>query len=363
MSNTYSLGRKIVTSVASTVILVHAVIFILCYATYYVAGLYWPTLFDCESDLPTVPDVLLFIALGLVGVLVSIYFSVRIARRLVEPLNSVATGIRRVASGDLDARAHASFAPMAEATALVDDFNHMAEKLQRAVEERTMWNAAIAHELRTPVTILRGRLLGFADGVFPPTEEAFRKLLTQVDGLSRLIEDLRLLSLFESHKLRLDCRMVNLNDEIRTVGDIYEPLLQRVGLQLKSDVAMAPVWCDPIRIRQMLVALLDNAVKYAREGEVWVRCETNAGGCVVKVEDAGPGLSDHAMQHVFQAFWQDSSVTAKLSGGSGLGLSVVKAIALAHGGDALCYANQSGGTTFEIRWPGADGSVAVARYP
>lgn len=351
MSMGYSLGKKIATAVAGTVLLVHAVIFILCYAIYYLAGLYWPTLFDCESDLPTVPDVMLFIALGLVGVLVSIYFSMRIARRLVEPLNSVATGIRRVAAGDLDARAQVNFAPLGEASTLVDDFNHMAEQLQRAVNERTQWNAAIAHELRTPVTILRGRLLGFADGVFPATEQAFRKLLTQVDGLARLIEDLRLLSLFESRQLRLECRLVNLVDEVRTVGEIYEPLLHKAGLQLKVLVDMEPVWCDPIRIRQALVALLDNALKYARTGQVWIRCEANAGDCALMVEDEGPGLSATAMQQVFRAFWQGDSVSAKLSSGSGLGLSVVKAIALAHGGDAWCHANPAGGSSFEIRWP------------
>lgn len=351
MSMSYGLGRKIASAVAGTVLLVHAVIFILCYAIYYLAGRYWPTLFDCESDLPTVPDFLLFVLLGLVGVLVSIHFSMRIARRLVEPLNSVATGIRQVAGGDLDARAQAGGAPLGEASALVADFNHMAEKLQRAVNERAQWNAAIAHELRTPVTILRGRLLGFADGVFPPTEEALRKLLTQVDGLARLIEDLRLLSLFESHQLRLDGRSVPLDQEVRTVGDIYEPMLRKAGLQLKIQVDAGPVWCDPIRIRQALGALLDNALKYASAGELWIRCEVGAGDCALKVEDAGPGLSEAAMQQVFQAFWQGDSVGAKVSSGSGLGLSVVKAIALAHGGDAVCHANAAGGSSFEMQWP------------
>lgn len=351
MNLSYGLGRKIASAVASTVLLVHAVIFILCYAIYYLAGKYWPTLFDCESDLPTLPDFLLFLVLGLVAVLVSLYFSTRIARRLVEPLNSVATGIRCVAAGDLGARAQATEAPLGEASALVQDFNQMAEKLQRAVNERAQWNAAIAHELRTPVTILRGRLLGFADGVFPPTEEALRKLLTQVDGLSRLIEDLRLLSLFESHQLRLDLRSVNLEQEIRTVGDIYEPMLQKAGLRLRILVEAMPVRCDPLRIRQALVALLDNALKYATAGELWVRFAREGEDNVLRVNDAGPGLPDAAMQQVFQAFWQADSVSAKIAGGNGLGLSVVKAIAMAHGGDARCTANEAGGTSFSIRWP------------
>lgn len=351
MNRSYGLGRKIASAVTSTVLLVHAVIFILCYAIYYLAGKYSPTLFDCESDLPTLPDFLLFLGLGVVAVLVSLYFSTQIARRLVEPLNSVANGIRCIAAGDLAARAQTSEVPLGEASTLLEDFNQMAEKLQRAVNERAQWNAAIAHELRTPVTILRGRLLGFAEGVFPPTEEALRKLLTQVDGLSRLIEDLRLLSLFESHQLRLDLRSVNLEQEIRTVGDIYEGMLLKAGLRLRILVDASPVRCDPLRIRQALVALLDNAMKYATAGELWIRFARHAQHYVLQVDDTGPGLPESAMRQVFQAFWQADSVSAKIAGGNGLGLSVVKAIAMAHGGDACCTANEAGGTSFSVRWP------------
>lgn len=351
MSVSDSLGRRIGKSVAGAVLAVHAVIFLLCYGIYFVAGLFWPTLFDCESDLPTVPDVLLFMLLGLVGVVVSVVLSLRLTKRLVAPLNSVAASLHRLAGGDLEVRADAGDLPRGEAWTLVDDFNHMAERLQRAMTERTLWNAAIAHELRTPVTILRGRLSGFADGVFAPTEEAFRKLLTQVDGLARLIEDLRLLSLFESHQLRLDCRHVNLDQEVRTMGDIYEPLLRKSGLRLKVLVDDVPVWCDPIRIRQALAALLDNALKYSRQGELWVSCTVMDRNCRLRVEDEGPGLPEESRQQVFRAFWQDGTVSSKVSSGSGLGLSVVKAIAMAHGGDARCHVNARGGSTFEIEWP------------
>lgn len=357
------LGHRITSAVAGTVVLVHALLFLLCYAIYFVAGLYWPTLFDCESDLPTLPDFLLFLALGLLGVLVSIHFSLRIARRVIEPLNSVASGIRQLAAGDLNARARAAGAPLGEASELVDDFNQMAEKLQRAVNERAQWTAAIAHELRTPVTILRGRLLGFADGVFPPTEDAIRKLLIQVDGLTRLIEDLRLLSLFESHQLRLDLRDTDLASELRNVIDMYEPMLGSAGLDVRLALDATHVSCDPLRIRQALAALLDNALKYAEAGELWIRCEASAGSCSLKVEDAGPGLSPECRQQVFQAFWQGEGVRANLSGGSGLGLSVVKAIAMAHGGDARCVANSAGGSSFELCWPCAPGPAGHMQSP
>ena len=351
MIKRYSLGRRIVLSVAGMVLFVHLLIFILSFAIYGIADAYWPGLFDYESDLPTGPDLTVFFALGLVALAVSVFFSVRIARRLVQPLNSVAEGIRRVAYGDLDARAPRLDKALGEASALVEDFNDMAEKLQRATRERSLWNAAIAHELRTPVTILRGRLQGLSEGVFAPTPETFSKLLTQVDNLSRLIEDLRLLSLFESSQLRMDCRACNLALEVRTLGEIYEPLLTQAGLRLHLAVDAQPVQADPIRIRQALQALLDNAIKYASPGPIWIRGERVAEHYSLRVEDCGPGLDAAAREQVFQAFWQGGTPTAKLAGGNGLGLSVVRAIAIAHGGEALCAAHGEQGTSFELRLP------------
>lgn len=351
MNKSYGLGRRIVLSVALMVLFVHLLMFILSFTIYGIADHYWPELFDEESDLPTVPDLTVFLALGLVAVSIAVFVSTRIARRLVQPLSSVAEGIRRVSHGDLDARAERPEQPLGEASALVDDFNDMAEKLQRAMQERSLWNAAIAHELRTPVTILRGRLQGLSEGVFTPTPETFRKLLGQVDNLSRLIEDLRLLSLFESSQLRLDCRPCNLESEAHTLGEIYEPLLQQAGLKLQMVVDAQAVHADPIRIRQALQALLDNAIKYASPGALWIRGERLDEQYSLRVEDCGPGLEAAAREQVFQAFWQAGTPTAALANGNGLGLSVVRAIALAHGGEARCQPCGERGSSFEMRWP------------
>lgn len=115
-----------------------------------------------------------------------------------DSLNSVANSLREVAQGRLDARVPLDEQAIGETAQLVRDFNTMAERLQSMTREREFWNAAIAHELRTPVTILRGRLQGLAEGVFPPERALFEGLLRQVEGLTHLIEDLRVLSLNDS---------------------------------------------------------------------------------------------------------------------------------------------------------------------
>ncbi len=107
------------------------------------------------------------IATTLAGLAMAIVVAVNLARRILVPLNSVADSLRRVARGDLGVRAIAGDRSLGEAALLADDFNALADQLQRVTEEQVFWNAAIAHELRTPVTILRGRLQGLAEGSSP----------------------------------------------------------------------------------------------------------------------------------------------------------------------------------------------------
>ena len=161
----------------------------------------------------------------------------RFSRRIIQPLNSVTESVRRLAHGDLEARAHAGDRSLGETSALVEDFNSMAERLQRMTSEMVIWNAAIAHELRTPVTILRGRLQGLAEGVFEPDEALFRSLLAQVEGLSRLIEDLRVLSLADSGHLHLQLEEVDLAQVIGDLKGAVEPALTAAGFSAMSMVS------------------------------------------------------------------------------------------------------------------------------
>ncbi len=294
----------------------------------------------------------------LAGLALAVMVAVNLSRRILVPLNSVADSIRRVAQGDLEARANAGDRSLGEAALLADDFNALAEKLQRMTEEQTFWNAAIAHELRTPVTILRGRLQGLAEGVFLPEESLFRTLLTQVDGLGRLIEDLRVVSLAESGHLDLQIRDTNLSAEVRAVVEFCDGALEAAGQVPRLELAAVLVRCDPVRIRQALLALLENVRRHAVPGTIRIQTTLENGCVCLSVEDEGPGIPEDFASQVFTAFRRNPTVQVDGdSRGSGLGLAVVAAIAHAHGGLATCTPTGRPGSRFELRWPSVEAVV------
>ncbi|MFV8599180.1 ATP-binding protein [Ralstonia pseudosolanacearum] len=344
------LSRQIALTMGAMALGVTLLVVVTAFAFYYLAFTYWPAHLDQSGWIPTAPEWGWLILATVAGLALSVAVAANLARRILVPLNSVAESIRRVAKGDLGARAIAGDRSLREAAVLADDFNALADQLQRVTGEQAFWNAAIAHELRTPVTVLRGRLQGLAEGVFAPDERQFRSLLVQVEGLARLIEDLRVISLAESGHLALQMQETDLAAEVRAVIDVFGDALHAAGLQPVLDLDTQAVYCDPIRIRQALLALLDNARRYAVPGSIRIRTLVAHGQCHVHVEDDGPGISSDVAPHVFEAFRRADDTRQSASGGSGLGLAVVAAIAHAHGGQALCTVAGTG-TRFELNWP------------
>lgn len=342
------LSRQIALSMMAIALGATLLVVLTSYAFYSLWEKYWPDNFPADSVVPTGPELAWLISTTLVSLGLAVFVAVNLARRILAPLNSVTDAIRSVGQGDLSARALADDRSLGEATQLVDDFNLLADKLQRISEEQVFWNAAIAHELRTPVTILRGRLQGLAEGVFEPDEGQFRSLLLQVDGLNRLVEDLRVVSLAESGHLSLNLQPADLAAEIHSLADIMGNSLAETGKHLALDIQLRVAYCDPVRIRQALLALLENARKHAVPGTILIQVREDNGLYRLSVSDDGPGIPDAFVPHVFAAFRRSPDARG---GGSGLGLAVVAAIAHAHGGQPICSATHQGGTVFEICWP------------
>lgn len=335
---------------------------LISYAFYYIALSHWPELFPQNNLVPTGPEWIWIGTTMLAGLAFAVVVGMRLSRRILVPLNSVTDGIRRVAQGDLDARAVAGDRSLGEAAGLADDFNALATKLQRTTEEMAFWNAAIAHELRTPVTILRGRLQGLVEGVFTPDESQFSSLLNQVDGLARLIEDLRAVSLAESGHLHLHLRLSDLDKEIESVVEFCRHAHQAAGQRLVLDLQTTSTLCDPVRIRQAVLAILDNARRHAVAGQVFVQTRQENGWCMVRIEDEGPGIPPEAEAQVFKAFRRMRDDDERgADAGSGLGLAVVAAIARAHRGEASCRPSTRGGACFDLRWPNDKSSPEKAQ--
>ncbi len=343
------LSRKIAFSMIKIAIGSALLVTIGSFVFYYLWYEYWPEAMPNEEYFaPTVPEWLWILLTLLIVILLAVNVAIRLSQRILAPLNSVAEGIRRIADGDLNYRAHVSDRSLGEAALLVDDLNLLADKLQRMTEEHAFWNAAIAHELRTPVTILRGRLQGLAEGVFTPDKAQFMKLLVQIEGLSRLIEDLRVISLMNSGELSVNLEETHLGPHIKSLTDFSANMLNEANQYVVLNMTTEPVLCDPVRIRQALLAVLENASKYAQPGPIAITTKLVEGRCYLTIEDSGPGIAAELLPHIFTAF---RSAKEDSKSGSGLGLAVVSAIANAHKGSACCYISEQGGTVIELCWP------------
>jgi two-component system, OmpR family, sensor histidine kinase AdeS len=277
-----------------------------------------------------------------------------IVGRLGRGLSSVASAARQIAVGDLSARAtHVGFSSREE-TQLIGDFNSMSVALQRAERELAESTASIAHELRTPLTILRGRLHGIADGVFALEPSEVRGLLYQVEGLGRLVDDLQTLSLANSQRLVLTEEATDLVDEVRRIMASMGPDLAATGLEPTLALQAAPLIADGARIRQIIAAVLTNACRYAPgSGILRITTWSDSSSAILEIVDHGPGLPEGADGIAFDRFWRGEASRSRNTGGSGLGLAVVRAIVEAHGGRATLSNHAGGGAIFEMRLPQA----------
>jgi two-component system sensor histidine kinase AdeS len=357
---TPSLNREMARWMSLLVIIVTAIFCTSAYAFYWLLLTHNPSIASVSCVwVPTLPELIWMSSIAFIGVVLAVLIAIKLSKRILRPVESVMDSICRIWEGDLTARATAEPCSPSETRLLVQRFNEMAERLEKTANESAHWNAAIAHELRTPVTILMGRLQGLADGVFPPDQKQFRSLLTQVDGLSRLIEDLRMLSLFDTGRMRLQIERTELATEIRTVAGLLAPEAEKLGFQLTLKLSEQPVACDAARIRQALLALLDNVRHHASPGEVSIETFVAEDLYHLRVEDSGPGLEDDLELSASGEPRRLSNWQPRVKHGSGLGLMVVRAIAEAHGGYAAYARGRRGGAMFEIVWPLRSAAVSV----
>ncbi|MBK1674262.1 two-component sensor histidine kinase [Ectothiorhodospira shaposhnikovii] len=350
MRPTPGLRRQIIQSLAVMALGITFISVFGSYVFYAFAVAYLPDSIS-ETWIPSRVEMIWIVCTIIAALGMAVFVAIRLSQRLITPLKAVAHSLREVAQGKLDARAPLDEQATGETAQLVRDFNTMVDRLQSMTREREFWNAAIAHELRTPVTILRGRLQGLAEGVFSPSGEIFESLLRQVEGLNRLIEDLRVLSLNDSGQLEVQRVTVRLADELSFVLQAFAPRLATKGFHLHSELdANLLVECDAVRIGQALMALLDNALQHAEPGHLLVRLHQANGLIHLTVEDEGPGIDSSLATNIFEAFRRGDPTRSRKSGGSGLGLAVVKAIAEAHGGRVVVQPS-SAGSSFVISWP------------
>lgn len=289
---------------------------------------------------------------ALIAVGISLILITLLVRHLARPLNAVAQAAERIAEGDLDQQVEVT--SQDEIGQLAQSFNTMSARLKQSEELRRQMTVDIAHELRTPVSVIKGDMEALVDGIYPATQQTFESLLEETHRLSRLIDELRELTLLEAGELPLERRKTDLAELIPKLVRAFEPQAEanKIALQCRTQGALPTIVADGDRIAQVVRNLLSNAMRYTPEGgTVTVTLKRCGNAVVCTVEDTGPGLSEEDAKHVFQRFWRADHSRARYSGGSGLGLSISKRLVEAHGGTLWVDSVPKKGSTFGFRLP------------
>lgn len=297
-------------------------------------------------------ELMALVVMMLPAVAASVLVGLFVARRLSAPLEVVTSAALDIAGGNLSQDLPKVESGVLETQELLSAFSKMTKELEQAEREATESAAAIAHELRTPLTVLRGRLQGLGDGVFEPTKEMTDGLVAQVDTLARIVDELSLLSRLSAGQFAPQAIQIDLAEEVKRVLTPMRPDLEQRGMALETSLSPVSLLADPVLIRQALAAMIENAKKYAADGN-YLKVETYTRGAhaYLVIADRGPGVDPSERTKVFDRWWRGEPSRNREEGGTGLGLSVVMAIAKAHGGHVVAEANGDQGAKLVVTLP------------
>jgi two-component system OmpR family sensor kinase/two-component system sensor histidine kinase BaeS len=287
-----------------------------------------------------------------VVVLLGLMVGATLSRRISQPVTEVASAASRIAAGDLSARVPGT--PRGELGDLARSFNQMAAALQRSDELRRNMTADVAHDLRTPLSVIRGKLEGIMDGIYPATEAHILPVLEETEVLTQLVEDLRLLALAEARQLTLDLRSIDIGGVLRDAQVNFSPLAQDRGIALVLDLpgVLPDVVADRQRISQVLGNLITNALRHTPSGGMVTLSATVAeSNLIVTVRDSGIGIGPDELPYVFERFWRGERSRSRESGGSGLGLAIARELVVLHGGTIEAESVPGKGATFRFSLP------------
>ncbi|UDQ79142.1 two-component sensor histidine kinase [Erwinia rhapontici] len=306
-------------------------------------------------------DWLTLATLIVIALPVIIIFGLRAARPLSEQFSRLAAAARSVARGEFGTRAGTVENAPAELAQFTHDFNLMSQQLERYDRELRTSHVAMAHELRSPLTAAIGRLQGMIDGVFEPDPGQLNMVMKQLQHLNRLTDELHLLSLADAGQLSFTLSTFDLTELLRERVIWMKPQAEAAGMNMPVRAAApAPFRGDPFRLGQVFTILMENALRYAGEGKVLdIDVQRQPKGYLITLRDRGPGVEAEFLPLMFERFARADSSRARHSGGSGLGLSIARAICEACGGQLVASLPAEGGLMISLHLPFATPEVGI----
>jgi len=291
---------------------------------------------------------------GCIAAAVAIPMGLILTRQLTKPIKTLKQGVARISGGELSHRVNVKSKD--ELGDLSRSFNSMAESLENSEQARQKLFADIAHELRTPLSIIEGTIDGILDEVFEPTKENLTSIKEETSLLTQLVADLRDLSLAESGQLKLDIETTNIAELVNRRVSQANIIAQDKNITLDTDILseLPDIQADSRRIEQVISNLLDNALNHTpSEGIVTVKAISadDQKHVLVSVTDTGEGISPEHLPHVFDRLYRIDDARSREQGGAGLGLAIAKQMVELHGGEIWVESKLEKGSIFSFTLP------------
>lgn len=289
------------------------------------------------------------------AVVVAFLVTLFLSRRILSPVKELRSAAQRLGNGDLSQRV--DIRDKSEIGDLASTFNSMAGNLQRDEQLRQNMVSDIAHELRSPLTNVRGYLEAINDGVMQPDKATISSIYDETVLLSRLINDLQELSLAEAGELKLHIQPEEVTELVKQSITAMQAKASEKGLKVFSDIpaGLPRVDIDFLRIRQVLLNLLENALAHTPEGgRIDVAASVSSGFVEVSVSDTGEGIPADEINNIFERFHRVDKSRSRSTGGSGLGLTIARYIVEEHKGKIRVQSEIGKGSSFSFTLPVAE---------
>ncbi len=289
---------------------------------------------------------------ALIGAVIALLLGAFLSRSLTRPIRELTKATHAVSEGDLSQQVPVRSKD--ELGELAQAFNRMSAELSRSVNTRKQMTADIAHELRTPLSLILGHAEAVHDGVLPPTHENFEIIREEATRLEHLVNDLRTLSLADAGELSIQVQTIEPQRLVNEVSSLYQYQAQRKNITFQLDLAphLPNIEVDPGRMTQVLTNILDNALRHTPEGGRILLAAQEVNDMVeLSIQDSGPGLNLEDIDRIFERFYRADPSRQREDGGSGLGLAIAKSIVQAHGGQVSAESEPGAGLKVKIRLP------------
>lgn len=293
----------------------------------------------------------IFISVGIFSLLLAFLLGSIISKRITTPITRVINSARMISKGYYGDRSYEQTSTK-EISQLTDTINDLAVTLETQEKLRKRLTGDVAHELRTPVATLQSHLEAMLDGIWEPSSDRLTSCHEETMRINRLIGDLEKLARYESDNMILNKEEFCLCELIKRIMQNFENEFMQKNIKIQIKCEKFKLFADRDKISQVLINLISNALKYSNnDGQVIIAAASNETNTTITVSDTGIGISEEDLPYVFERFYRADKSRNRMTGGSGIGLAIAKAIVEAHKGSISVTSRLNEGTVFTVVLP------------